>query len=572
MYCTISAEDEDTSISTYIIDGVKVFDSVNFTTAIRQASYPMLSLTDFQGDGFPLDGSCSLYDEDLTPSTSGKYGIRTNIGSEGLTTELTLTFDAEVLAVTVTVSSGSGTITANDVSYSADETVVIPVNSTSVTLYIESDDDDNRFEISSITPGIVMEFDRENLISVVLNLRSDTSIKDFSWQQSEIEIQAYWKDDVSTAIANINEDTPITYKAGYDGDYSRTRYFYLTEAATQKEGLLTIKGVDASAKLDDTTMKCMVDLTYRKSARSSLYTDFKKCITDSGITLKSTESQPTATGTSHSSANSIDFLVFEEETARERLANFMWIGHHESAGFWPTFVDAGYPVCYWTPPTVDDCNRGYGAWTIYEEDCADHEISVERQINKIASDDSNGLTNKATRSSTKTLSSETSEEKGEIVTVTADEYVQESTYSITNSPTIISYDAKEFVYKTKKADTTYKLTGRKISITEEYDSITPTIERSGETLTINPVCYGHQYITVSSSKQYRIYPNYQTLFDRSNITGTFTWKGDPRMQPRDLFYLVYKNGTSAVCTIESIELVHEAGGTMAEITYRKGIC
>lgn len=64
---------------------------------------------------------------------------------------------------------------------------------------------------------------------------------------------------------------------------------------------------------------------------------------------------------------------------------------------------------------------------------------------------------------------------------------------------------------------------------------------------------------------------YKALLNRSNKTGSFTWKGDPRMQPRDVFTFVYKDGTTEERTIESINLKHEGGGTVATITYRKGI-
>lgn len=58
---------------------------------------------------------------------------------------------------------------------------------------------------------------------------------------------------------------------------------------------------------------------------------------------------------------------------------------------------------------------------------------------------------------------------------------------------------------------------------------------------------------------------------RSGETGSFTWKGDPRMQPRDFFNFHRLDGTVEVCTIETISLKHEKGGTQAQITYRKGM-
>lgn len=64
---------------------------------------------------------------------------------------------------------------------------------------------------------------------------------------------------------------------------------------------------------------------------------------------------------------------------------------------------------------------------------------------------------------------------------------------------------------------------------------------------------------------------FKALMNRSNETGSFTWKGDPRMQPRDVFTFNFKDGSTELRTIESINLKHEGGGTIAKITYRKGI-
>ena len=64
---------------------------------------------------------------------------------------------------------------------------------------------------------------------------------------------------------------------------------------------------------------------------------------------------------------------------------------------------------------------------------------------------------------------------------------------------------------------------------------------------------------------------HESLLQRSNITGSFTWKGDPRMQPRDIFTFHKLDGTDVDCTIENITITHQGGGTSAEITYREGV-
>lgn len=83
------------------------------------------------------------------------------------------------------------------------------------------------------------------------------------------------------------------------------------------------------------------------------------------------------------------------------------------------------------------------------------------------------------------------------------------------------------------------------------------------------------------------------LAKRSRTTGSFTWKGNPRMQPRDVFEFVrleydlvdqdevvlmtenseeiIVGGNTEECTVETITITHEGGGTVSEITYRHGI-
>ena len=63
----------------------------------------------------------------------------------------------------------------------------------------------------------------------------------------------------------------------------------------------------------------------------------------------------------------------------------------------------------------------------------------------------------------------------------------------------------------------------------------------------------------------------QTPMYRSKTTGSFKWKGDPRMQPRDVIKFHRLDGTVEEITLENITIAHEGGGTSAEITYRKGV-
>ena len=105
------------------------------------------------------------------------------------------------------------------------------------------------------------------------------------------------------------------------------------------------------------------------------------------------------------------------------------------------------------------------------------------------------------------------------------------------------------------------------TLSKETSSILHSGKRPGQSAEVTPAALGKVYGGTTL-----LYPNYNYLFNRSNITGSFTFRGDPRMQPRDVFCFHRKDGTEELCTIESITLIHEAGGTKAELTYRKGIC
>ena len=100
-----------------------------------------------------------------------------------------------------------------------------------------------------------------------------------------------------------------------------------------------------------------------------------------------------------------------------------------------------------------------------------------------------------------------------------------------------------------------------------------TVKRFGKTITLNTYMPGRIYIKWTTGAK-EAYPEMavKSILDRSTITGSFTWKGDPRMQPRDVVNFHRLDGTVEEITLENITIHHEGGGTYAEITYRKGIC
>lgn len=593
--CSISAKDTKADLTAASITGAYLKDS-NYTEAIKNEHWEMKKITDFQGDGFRLDGSYELYEESSVASEeNGKTGIRSQTGGE---IKFIINSNKEIAALTIASIDSSGTITTEKgIEYELQRITILPVNDTSITFTVSSDDPDKRIQIASIVAGISIEFTNENLISCVLGLRSDTSIIDSSWKISDIEVKGYWPDDISEAISNINDDVPIKYRAGYENDYSRERTFYLSEAASMENNVITLKGQDASAKLDDKKLTAVCDRTYRKNAKRGPYGIFLSAITDSKITIRKRETYPEVIGTS----KKVDTLIYTEQTARDRVAHFMNIGHATTAKFWPTFVDAGYPHVYWTrpDPAESSVNRGYGVWTIKERECGDVVREVDRNIAKISSSSSDyGIRNECIRSEKKKVFDTKDVTKGHTYSVSFEGFIDDASLSVTNAE-IISKSASNVYYKAKKTTIqkkvkekyrkkvngkwrTYSKTVTKkynqcivkaytVSVDKGVKSITEKDKRPGITFETSPEVLGMQYYYVEGEAKI-LYPNYNTLFTRSNIKGSFLWKGDPRMQPRDLFYFERLDGTKELCTIESIIMTHEGGGTKAEITYRKGIC
>lgn len=577
VHCGLSGRDTKVDLTFSGITGA-ITDS-NASEALDNEHWDMRTLTDLSGGGFPLDGSCSLYDPTLTGSLeNGKLGLRSEIGK---TVTVTVKAKTDIAALTIAVTSdAAGTITANGTDYAAGRIVVIPVNGTSITLSAKSLDEASRIEIASITPGITLEFNNENLVSCTLALRSDLSIVSPSWQVSEIEIQAYWPDDISEAISNVGDDVPVWYYSGYEGDYSKVRSFYLSEKASMENNVITIKGEDMSAKLEEKNNISQVLNSTGGNGRKTLYNRFVKFITDSGVKLSSRETAPETNSNTSSYT-----LIFDEQSSREIVADIMNLSHNGS--FWPVFVDAGIPSVTWSKPVKK--------WDIYEEDCGDVVRSVERNIAKIQTDADYGLLSKAVRSQKLTTLETKSVKANEGYSHNPDGYWWYLTVSNAKSvlatanrivwtakKSTVSKKVKEKTkkrYKTgkKKGQPIYKtvtkklnqciVKGKEVTLAKEQSAIIHSGKRPGSTVSVDPIAHGKIY-----SGTTLLYPNYAYLFNRSNITGSFTFKGDPRMQPRDVFSFHRLDGNVEICTIETITLTHESGGTKAEVTYRKGIC
>lgn len=578
-------------------------------STVQQSQLDLRPLTDLSGIGFPLDGSCMLYDSTESASEeTGKVGIRSNVG-----TVMAVTVSAPVVINALTLRVfGSGSITANGTDYDIREYVVIPVNATSVTLTV-TPDAGSRVSIEDIQAGITLDFDNNNLVNCSLDLESDLALTDASWRVSSIEVQGYYPDDISEAVSNMGDGVPIIYYAGYPGDYSKPRYFYISEAVTQKEGLITIKGEDASVKLDNYTQAEALWQTNRQNARKMLYRKLEAYVKGAGINLIEKEPEPPLVDTDKTKST----VMLKEATFREYVQFLMDITNKN--GFYPRFVDAGLPSLRWSTPNPK--------WDIYKEDVGDFERVTERNINKIYGDDKEKPLHDTLTVATKKSTIEAKNvEKGKEYSIDySDNYYYNVTFSnaLLISSTLHSLKVKAIVTtqtikvtvlsgwvkksKKYKKGTEIKLVQtniRNVKKTKKGDYIIVTWEepkfttknvkkpqvvaqgyrvsgnsganvvtanRLGVTKEVKSLFWGR----VSSNYNNTSYliPKYDDVFNfKSNKSGSFTWKGNPHMQPRDVFRLYELDGeTYKVCTIESIETKHEGGGMVSTITYREGV-
>ena len=572
--CGIAAE-SSINITCSDFSGFFLMDTAP-SAALKSDEWPVRRITDLQGDGFPVDGSCEFYTVKTASEDNGKIGVKTHIGGTG---SFSVSATSVIPALTI-YTEGDGTLTANGIEYELRGVNVVPVNSTSITLTFASSDVTRRVEILSVIPGINLSWDNDTLVSVQLNLRSDLSIENNSWMVSEIEIRAYYPDDISEAVTGISDDVPIWYTSGYVGNMSAERRFYLSEPVTMDRNIITIKGRDASHKLVEHGNAAHILNTTTGSGRRDLYAKMAYFIEDAGIKLRYREPAPTPT-----SGTTQRTLIFKSNTYDSIIANIINLCH--TGTYWPTFVDAGIPRLTLSKPTKK--------WDIYEADCGNVVRTADRNVSKIKSDDDYGLHSKITRSNDLQEIVRRRVTAGARYTQNAGGYywalnvsnaydifrTAESIRWTALNPTMesgeIGYEIddkgeiKQVMKKTYINECIVK--GKAAEIEVDTERVTADPPRAGVTMDVSPIAYGQVYGEPAEGQAaVFLYPNYRNLFGRSNITGSFLWKGDPRMQPRDVFGFHRLDGSEELCTIESITLKHEGGGTTAEIAYRLGVC
>lgn len=608
---------------------------------LDESTWAMRKLADLQGEGFPLDGSRVLYDSTTTPSqANGKLGVRGNVG-EAVT--ITITGDKSIASLFIFATGAESVTFGGTTTPIFNNVVTIPVGATSITITLNPASETERIEVSQIEAGAKFRITNDNLIRATVSLRSDLSIIDPTLPESEINIEVYQDTDISEAVAAIPEDTPITYQAGYEGDMSPVRKFYVSGQVTWANNVLTIQGVDAVHFLDNSTIYPInaVGDGNRNCNLKNVWCGCIAALQQSGIGFYPEEipRTPVCDGMDGS-----DAAVWQQQTVREFLADVMWLFHQDipdnyifhvtpsyrlvSFKFFPTYVDAGIPTFNDEMPDAK--------WQILEDDCGDVVTNVERKIGAIK------LNNKrySVAGNLNFLTSQCGSgdwvENGGVFynfdglvfrfgLVAAADGRGYSMNSVDKQVETSFTTPVEMYTKPYKGVFGYKLFVNDIPqgwmrddfgtiVHDYYTQMAPwttsgnnsqrarwdqlgdqrealligetlvnepeVVEMStgtGETVEIEMDRFAGFVETIGSSTDpqpsIEVFPTgaVRSLLDRSNITGSFTWKGDPRMQPRDVVEWERLDGITDTITLENITLTHEGGGTSAEITYRKGV-
>lgn len=564
----------------------------SYDSTLGNSDYSMRNLADLADGGFPLDGSCKLYDSTLTPSgNNGKLGLRGTAGQN-----LTLSISATARLTSITVATrGVGTITVGGTPYTATGLDIIPLNSTSASLVFAPAEANGRAEVDYIVPGISLNITNDNLISCTLALRGNLSVRDHTWEESEIEIQMYYPNEISSAFAYVLDEWPITYRAGYDSDLSETRKFYLSEPVESKDNVITIKGVDASHRLEMKTLQEQWYESYTGNARQTIYNKFVNAITSSGIKLAKKKTW------SGSTSGTLQRAIIPEMTARDFVAGVMNLSlsyTYSGTHYGIQFVDAGIPSVEWGD------GKTYGrTWTINKSTVGDYSETFERNIAKIQStnDERKFAETIKVSSSSYSIGGDTNlfnmygdnehkpdalYEKDQEIELSYDGYYYD-VHNMFNSTSTISVTPSRCVFKSNSNSiwtsfvipllhgriTMYRVqngkcfVGKPVTITGGTNAYTNPNGLPGETLEMEPFVYG----IITDANNGSIF-SYRSLFTRSARTVSFTWKGDPRMQPLD--WVTINNDTgdgrgNVTFRVTSIELTHENGGTIAQITGRE---
>ena len=422
------------------------------------------------------------------------------------------------------------------------------------TLYIDSWNPGERVYIVGVFLGVAWIWNNDNLLSANLDLRSVGTEIGGELEVSSIDIQALEENFDADIIGRIPKGAPIWYSAGYAGDMSEGRTFYLSETLNWDDKTLTVKGQDASMLLDNVeiAVDCdnyssgwYMDHVIGKRIRAAL----------ASITYEEVGASPVK------EAEGLQVILYEAKAARSIISEYTGV-FREADYFRVTYVDAGRPTL-----TFGQVEK---QWSIYADEISEFDTIIERNKKTLK------MTLPEYYLQYNADIKDVSATSGKTYFVTLDPPCPYENVWIDPAPTSyteINCSVLKFV---AAATRSYKIYG--------YETLANLLDANNP-YSVTETNAGEEYkfdfdlplfnMTSGGSLTKRALTY---LLDRSNIVYEFTYRGNPHIQPRDIVYVeiaTWENGSMTkhweTMTVDTVTLEHsEGGGLSSRIRARKG--
>lgn len=537
-------------------------------------------LMDFAGGGFYNDGNAIPIAKNTNTLRKGyHYGIPAETVDVG-TMMVAIKIDKKTEAsnpMTIFVYDSKGKV------YRYYRTIADPQDYMNWRIYKSNCEDfpaDERMYIGYISFGYAWIFQKDKILECNVNLRGvETKLDHPELQMSEIEVQAH-ASILYTSFIKVPEGARLFYSAGYPDDMSHVRTFYLNDKIRQdSHGIISYTGYDATKFLSDEYYG-----ETGRAARNSIvfyYIDFVLQAADNAIRsgIKDEDYDIEYTNTiGHATESATHYFYIPEGTARERMAEIVNLlrtpnGAYLNSACYVDYVDAGYPVFRAEQTEINgsiyetlDINLGTPNLIITNDQIANREKEAERPFGKLIVNGYQMLIG-------------TDEEVDKRGTVKDTYFFLES-----DKPALVWSPSPEITSGT--TNVSYQKLGAKkvmaevwVANTAQKTLITPLIEHSAYQSPYEAVGTGDDTITFPDiyasmlSQQSAGGTLYTSVLkaciphiaERSNELYTFTYRGNPKTQPRDVITV-----DGELMTVESLSLEHTDGGLISNITARKG--
>lgn len=513
------------------------------------------TLMDLSGQGFANDGTAQPID---TAADGDKYGVLGVIADANgdLATPLTITF-------TTSQTIGADTLL---VWYMAGERYTVSATAGTSTVAVTIDSVAEAYGRPIVTRaklGDVYEFTRDNVLSLNVTLRGDTGYLNPQLPISSLALECYIPGSIASLV-NFATDTPVYYSAGYAGDMSAERLFYVSERITYSGKKYRVEAEDATKWLDSKAYYTNTNAGTQKQAYEAAAVMVNKIVTQklADKANVTTHDLPAPSGGS--------WFFVAQENARNIVARYMALLRTDPAHTL-TYRDAGRPELFTQQITT--------TWTIDYAQLADLTESWDEQVTAIGFN----------------LSTPYKGEQQEVFTLTGanldyTEYVDlgapfvglnhKFTPKRTNGDGVSIYRSTMYTFLTHfkslggEGTATYygtPILQRKAPIGNYAKGDPVYVNRNGgETYGDydgNVVTWGSW--TSANNLLASGVPAYnagaRAMLSRSPRTISFKWRGNPHIQPWDKATI---SGTTY--TLETITHEFKDGGFISQITAREG--